>query len=204
MIAHLLESLAACRTLDAVVVATSADPSDDPLAEFCARTGVRCHRGPLDDVAARLLAVAKAEGATALVRLSGDSPLLDPGLVDQAVTLFRSGAADLVSNTSPRSFPKGQSIEVVATSALERAVAGMTTSHEREHVTPHIYAHPDAFSICSFAAGTPRPEVQLSVDTAEDFARCDAIITRLGQPPWAAGWEACVRAADALGVEARS
>ena len=34
--------------LSGVVVATSDRTDDDPIAEFCALSGVRCYRGPLD------------------------------------------------------------------------------------------------------------------------------------------------------------
>jgi spore coat polysaccharide biosynthesis protein SpsF len=108
----------------------------------------------------------------------------------------------VVTNVSPRSFPKGQSVEVIACDALSRAVDGMTTADEREHVTPFIYAHPDRFAIRSFVAAHPRPELQLSVDDADDFARCEAILGALNQPAWRAGWEACARACDALAARA--
>jgi spore coat polysaccharide biosynthesis protein SpsF len=203
MLGYLLEGLTHCRSIDSVVVATSADASDDAVARFAQASGVRCHRGSLEDVASRLLGAADAVRADALVRLNGDSPLLDPAVVDRGVELFRSEPADLVSNVVQRSFPKGQSVEVLSRDALARGVAAMTTASEREHVTPHFYSNAADYVIRSFSAAHPRPDVQLSVDDEHDFARCEAILVSLGRPPWEAGWEACVRAADALEVKVR-
>ena len=193
---YLVESLAHARGLDGVVVATSIDPSDDATAAYADSRGIACHRGPLDDVALRLLEAGETHGAHAIARINGDSPFMDPAVVDEAVSLFRASAVDIVTNVRPRSFPKGQSVEVIALAALRTAVAGMTTPQEREHVTPHLYAHPESFSIRSFGTDARRPEVQLCVDDAEDLARCAAILQMLTVPPWQAGWRACVAAYD--------
>jgi spore coat polysaccharide biosynthesis protein SpsF len=147
-------------------------------------------------VAERLLKAGESAGADAIVRLNGDSPLMDPALVERAIRLFREAGVDVVTNVRPRSFPKGQSVEVLSMQALRTAVARMTAAEEREHVTPFIYAHPELFSIRSFQADVPRPEVQLSIDEPQDFERCAAILEMLGAPPWQAGWLACVAAYD--------
>jgi spore coat polysaccharide biosynthesis protein SpsF len=204
MIAYLLEGLEQCRTLDGIVLATSSEASDDPIAEFAEATGVVCDRGPLADVAARILGAARHQQADAVVRVSGDSPLLDPALVDHAVDLFRRERPDVVTNVRPRSYPKGQSVEVISCAALSRALGGMSTPDEHEHVTIHFYAHPERYTIRSFTAAHPRPELQLSVDDADDFERCEAVLAALGRPPWEAGWEACVTAYDGVTAKAVS
>ncbi|MFM7345232.1 MAG: cytidylyltransferase domain-containing protein [Tagaea sp.] len=196
MLAHVFEALRRARALDGAVLATSRRAVDDPIAAFARAEGIVCHRGPLDDVAARLLAAARAESADALVRISGDSPLMDPALVTRAAGELRADAAlDLATNVFPRAYPKGMSVEAIRTAALARAVARMTRAEEREHVTPHFYANPAAFRIVGFAPERPRPDLQLSVDTAEDFARCEAILAALGDRVRTDGWEACAAAA---------
>lgn len=189
MLDWLVESLTHAEGLQGIVLATSVQASDDAVAEYAARAGIACHRGPLDDVARRLLGTVRAIAADALVRISGDSPLLDPTVVSQAVRLFREGKADIVSNVRPRSFPKGQSVEVIATTALQRAVSAMDSDYDREHVTPYLYAHPDTFPLRSFQAERPQPDLQLSVDDETDFRRAEMILAALDRPHWSAGWE---------------
>jgi spore coat polysaccharide biosynthesis protein SpsF len=200
LVGHLLDVLRHAASLDGIVLATSREASDDAVAAFAEREGVSCHRGSLTDVARRVLEAATSAGAQVLVRLSGDSPLLDPALVDRAVDVFRTEGGDLVSNVVVRSFPKGQSVELITCEALATAVAAMRTDDEREHVTPYCYTHPERFVIRSLTAPRPRPEVQLSVDTLADLDRCEAILASLDGPPWQAGWEACVRASDRVAV----
>ena len=131
----LLERLERAQELDDILIATSIDHADDVLADWCERYGVACHRGPEDDVARRVLEAARWRDLDAVARLSGDSPLLDQRLVDRGVALARRSDADLVSNVRPRSFPPGQSVEVVRTTALQLAVTQMLDAEDREHVT---------------------------------------------------------------------
>lgn len=189
MLDWLLESLRHAEGLQGIWLATSTQSSDDAVANYAAQAGMPCYRGSLDDVAQRLLDTGQAASADALVRISGDSPLIDPMLVSQAARLFREGKADIVSNVRPRSFPKGQSVEVVATPALQRAVSAMETAYDREHVTPYLYAHPDEFSLRSFQAERPQPDLQLSVDDEADFRRAEAVLSQLDRPHWSVGWE---------------
>src|SRR5207237_10689417 len=109
--------------------------ADDAIAGFCAELGVPCHRGPHDDVAGRLLEAAERAELHGFVRVNGDSPLLDQALVDRGVRLFAAGGRDLVTNVRPRSFPRGQSVEVIGSAALRAALPRLTAPGEREHGT---------------------------------------------------------------------
>jgi spore coat polysaccharide biosynthesis protein SpsF len=193
---YLVEGLAHAARLDSVILATSSDPSDDPTAQYARQRALRCHRGSLDHVALRLLRAGEEQSADAIVRINGDSPLLDPSLIDLAVGLFVDGEVDIVTNVRPRTFPKGQSVEVIALDALRTAAESMVAPEDREHVTPYMYSHPETFSARSFVTDRPRPEVQLSIDVAADFERCGAILDALDGPPWQAGWRACVAEYD--------
>lgn len=183
----LLERLEHATTLDAIVLATSQDAEDDPVAAFAAARGVACHRGPLDDVAGRVIEAARRHELDAVVRVNGDSPLLDQRLVDRGVALFRESGADIVTNVRPRTFPPGQSVEVVRTDALERAHAGDASDEDREHVTGPLYD--GGFSVLRFAAASPRTEPALTLDTPADLARIEAILQGMDRPHYEYTWE---------------
>src|SRR5262249_30704414 len=82
MLAWLVERLRCCGRLSGFAIATSTDRSDDPIALLAANLSVPVVRGDLDDVATRLLRAADELDADAFVRVNGDSPLIDPSLVD--------------------------------------------------------------------------------------------------------------------------
>ena len=186
MLAWLVESLSRCGL--PLALATSIEPSDDPLASFCAESSLPCIRGPLDDVAARFALAVEQLGCDAFVRISADSPLLDPRLVDRAVALFRETKPDLVTNVFPRSYPKGQSVEVLSAMAFGRACGLMSTHSHREHITSLFYERSDEFRLENFSSGEDWGKLQTSVDTPEDFALAERLLAGLDRPHWEYGW----------------
>lgn len=186
MLQRVIDRVGAARRVTKVVVATSIDASDDPVADYCAAIKQVCHRGSLENVSARFIQAAQAESADAFVRITGDSPLMDPAVVDRAVTLYQEGDWDLVTNVLVRSFPIGMSVEVLRLSSFEAAQADIVDPAQREHITQYYYAHPDRFRVEHFTSGTDASGIQLSVDTPEDFESVTALIAQSGGAP--GGW----------------
>lgn len=184
LLGYLLERITRCPCLQQVVVATSGEADDALVARLCQDYGVACFRGELDDVASRFVAIARQWQLSAFVRLSGDSPLLDTALVEQAVGRFGAGIHEVVTNVWPRSFPSGQSVEVVSSNAYLRAYGLMGEAADREHVTTFLYRHPELFSIANFAASEDLTWMRLSVDTPEDLARFATIVELMQRPQW--------------------
>jgi spore coat polysaccharide biosynthesis protein SpsF len=169
MLRFLLDRLASA-PVDALVVATSDQPGDDAVAAVTEAAGVACVRGPEDDVLARLGVALDAFPADCLVRITGDCPLMDPGIVGSAIDLQRATGADYVSNTLIRTFPDGLDVEVVAADAFRRAIAEATAVDEREHVTPFVYRHPEQFSLAALRSPELAGDERWTVDTADDLA----------------------------------
>lgn len=181
-----------------VVLATSDTPSDDSIAGYCRTRGVTCFRGALDDVASRFLSVIEQNAFDAFIRINGDSPLLDMALVTAAVDRFRCGQFDVVTNIQTRTFPKGQSVEVVSAAAFRTACAELKSHEEREHLTRHFYQNPSRFRIDNFTSGRDYSRLQLSVDSAEDMARFTGILALMDRPHWCYGWADTVSLAQQL------
>lgn len=134
----LLDRLSAGTLFDQIVVATSDQPVDDPLAAHLAARGVDVVRGPERDVLARYALAAEQTGADTIVRVTGDCPLIDPVMVDRVIDEFRRDGAEYASNVAPALFPDGLDTEVFTRALLDAAAAQATDPHDREHVTPWI------------------------------------------------------------------
>lgn len=186
LLGRVVDRLMRAERLSRIVVATSDRADDQAIADLCARDGIPCVRGPLDDVADRFRQVVEQHRAEAFVRISGDSPLIDPMLVDRAVRYFQQGDCDLVTNVQPRTFPRGQSVEVLLSETFTRACEAMTTDSQREHATNIYYEQPGAYRTLSFTSGMACSHINLSVDTQEDLAVIEAILERVGNRP--GGW----------------
>lgn len=188
LIGWVVERLRLARRAGAVIVATSADAEDDPLAAACETMGVPVFRGPLDDVAARYRGAAERFGLDAFVRVTGDSPLIDPALVDAVIGVYRDGGdCDLATNVHPRRFPKGQTAEAV-NAARFAACLPEFDALDREHITRFFYARPERFRIRSLVGPADHADDQLSVDTPEDFARFRAVLAAMTRPHADYGW----------------
>lgn len=174
-----------------VVIATSNNASDDPIEQFCYSRNFPCFRGALNDVAGRFLSVIERECAEEFIRISGDSPLIDPGLIDIAISEYGCGSYDLVTNVLDRTFPKGQSVELVRSSSFKKMYADLNDMDDREHVTKAFYRNKSNFRIKNFAAEPSAGEIQLSVDTQEDLNKVTIIINTCDMQ--SAGWRDFVK-----------
>ena len=188
MLAWLVERLRCCGRLSGFAIATSTDRSDDPIASLAANLSVPVVRGDLDDVATRLLRAADELDVDAFVRVNGDSPLIDPSLVDHGSACFADGTFDLVTNAHPRSFPKGQSVEVMRVAALRRVLAETADPADREHVKRYFYRCADRFRIRNFSCADDFSGVQLSVDSLEDFRNLELTARAMTRPQWEYGF----------------
>ena len=198
LLGHLLDRLGRCKGLDGVVVATSSDATDEMISKYAHQRGVPCFRGELNDVAARLLGAASQFGIQHMARISADSPMLDPAIVSQALEIYRSEHPHLATNVQERTFPKGQSVEILSVETLSTAWNSGMSDSDKEHVTPYFYRHTEAYSIRNLRHPEPRVDVQLSVDVEEDFLRFERILDRLGAPYWSHNLESILSVYDSL------
>lgn len=164
--------------LDEIVVATSDDPSDDALAEVLAHHGVACFRGSLDDVLDRLHGAASHYGADRVVRLTGDCPLMDADLIDNALAILATGTADYVSNVDPPTYPDGLDVEAFTFEALHRAWQEAALPVEREHVTPYIRTHKNLFRNVCWSGLSDLSGLRWTVDHPDDLEYVRALLER--------------------------
>ncbi len=178
---RLVERLRRARRVDQVVIATTDNPADAPIAELAERLGVGCFRGSEDDVLDRVLSAARAYAADVIVETTGDCPLLDPEVVDRVIEAYQAGGADYVSNVLERTYPRGLDVQVFATAVLAEVAALTDDPADREHVSLYIYQHPEKFRLKNVASGLPERyhSLRLTLDTPEDLSLLRAVYEEL-------------------------
>lgn len=171
MLALLVERVRRARTVNEVVVATTTQPPDEAIVQCAVEAGARAFRGSEEDVLDRVLSAAEANGADVIIELTGDCPFVDPGIIDQAVEIYLTGEYDYVSNVVERTYPRGLDTQVFSTATLRLVSQSTRDPADREHVSLHIYEHPDRFRLGHFHAPPElsHPEWRWTVDTPEDF-----------------------------------
>jgi spore coat polysaccharide biosynthesis protein SpsF len=181
MIARQLERLRRSRLIDELIVATSVDPSDDPLAQACGDLGVTVFRGDLQDVLSRFCGVLEARPqATAMVRLTADCPLTDWTLIDALIERHLAQDADYTSNNLPeRTWPHGLDAEIVRPAALLRAGREASDPYEREHVMPFLYRRPAEHRLVGLPRSPSLAHLRWTVDYPADLDFVRDVYARL-------------------------
>jgi spore coat polysaccharide biosynthesis protein SpsF len=169
MILRQVERVRRARTIDELVVATSVDPSDDPLVDTLREAGVQVRRGPLADVASRFALVINEFEPDSFVRLTADCPLADHEVIDEVVRAHIEGGADYTSNVIRRTFPQGLDTECVRVPAFRAMLARELDMAEREHVTLGLYSRPDDYSLGSVTQAEDHSRLRWTVDLPADL-----------------------------------
>ncbi len=169
MIVRQLERLRGARCLSKIVVATSNETVDDALAGFLVSRGHTVHRGAGADILARIARCAEAISSVShVVRLKGDAPFMDPGVVDDAIRMARG--ADYTSNRVHRTFPVGLEVEVIKAGVLRAAAAEERDPTARISPTAAIRNQPLRWSQAHLRATRDWSRLDWRVKTAADLA----------------------------------
>lgn len=194
MLDRVIGRVARAKTISKIIVATSGDPSDDPIEAHCADLGVACFRGSLHDVLDRFYQACSPLSPDLVVRVTADCPFIDPDLIDQAVHIALDGSYDFVANRLPppyqRTYPIGLDVEVCKFSALENAWRNAKETYFREHVMPYLYETVDltiqpsglrvgtskfGFSVAVLDHLKNFGDARWTVDTREDLEFANAV-----------------------------
>ena len=178
MLARQIERVQRSERIDKVVVATSYGHDDDEIVLLAARAEVDWWRGPLDNVFDRLYRCAENYGAEHVVRLTGDCPLIDPGVIDEVIDYHLAGRVDYTSNVEPLCFPDGLDCEIFTFDALRRAHEAVAAM--REHVTTLFrQSAAPSFTTASVALEPNLAHLRWTVDTPADLEKVRRIYADL-------------------------
>jgi glutamate-1-semialdehyde 2,1-aminomutase len=176
MIELLLGRLSQSTEIDEIIVATSKDEKNRPLAAHVRSLGYMVHEGSEDDVLDRYLGAATSADADVVVRITGDCPLVDPALVDEVIRGFEESKVDYFSNIQPPTYPDGLDIEVFTFQALQKAAREASKSFDREHVTPYLREN-SAFARSALKHEEDYSKLRWTVDESADFEVIEKIFS---------------------------
>lgn len=169
-----------------IIVATSINPNNDKLELFLKERNIIVFRGSEDDVLDRYIGAAEANGIDGVIRICSDNPFLDwhsvGTLIDRAKTSDVDYIGYRINNTPSIKTHFGFWGEFVTLNALKRVASTSNEKSAHEHVTIHIYSHPDEYKCewieCpEFLQG--RNDIRLTVDNPEDFENAQRVFAEL-------------------------
>lgn len=156
-----------------LIIATSKEKTDDRLVRLIKKFNINFYRGSLHNVALRMLKVAQKNNAKHFIRISGDSPLIDYKIINRAIKTFKKNKnIDIVTNIFPKTYPSGQSVEIIKTKILKDYISKFN-SNEKEHVTTYFYSNYKKFKIINFknSVNSLKNLPKLSIDYKSDIKK---------------------------------
>ncbi len=168
MIEAVLLRLSQSKKVDQVILATSTELNNQPLVDYVDKLGYDVFQGSERNVLDRYYQAALQYNPDAVVRITGDCPLIDPNIVDAAVRMYEENDVDYVSNTNPPTYPDGLDVEVFSFSALKIAWIEAKTEYDREHVTPFI-RNVEKFKTENMINSEDCSDERWTVDEKEDY-----------------------------------
>lgn len=182
MISYTLNSLKKSKYIDEIVLATSTQEINNPLAEYVKKNNFEVFRSDNEEnVLERYKLASDKYNGDIIIRVTGDCPLINPIIADHVITKFLMYDYDYVRLDVPDTFQRGFDVEVFSKVALDKVYNKVCSKENinnedyapfREHVTYYIYNHQDEFRV-GYVKGEGKylenKKINLSVDTNEDF-----------------------------------
>jgi spore coat polysaccharide biosynthesis protein SpsF len=181
MLGRLVDRLKQIPLIHEIVIATTTNQDDDEICNLASNYGIQFYRGSEHDVMSRVLEAALEAKADVIVEITGDCPIIDINIVNNAITCYLEGDYDYVSNANIRSYPDGMDVQVFNVKTLLDSWKSTSDPLHREHVTLHIRQNPGKYQLFDILAEEEFhfPELGLTLDTEEDFIFLKKIIQNL-------------------------
>ena len=180
---YVINQLRFSKSIKNLIIATTFLEEDDIIVEYAKKNNLEYFRGEPLDVLDRYYQCAKKFSLETIVRMTSDSPFLDPLIVDKTVNKFQEDDFDFVSNNLIRTFPIGIDTEVFSFKTLEQAWKEAKLPSEREHVTTFIKKNKEVFKIYNLENNQKIPIYRLTIDRNEDLEFLRAIASNITKQP---------------------
>ncbi|MBA65869.1 MAG: hypothetical protein CMG55_08730 [Candidatus Marinimicrobia bacterium] len=171
-----------------IIIATSRSITDEKIIDYCTNNDIEFYQGSFHNVASRFFNIIKINNLDYFIRICADSPLFDGDLIRKSVDLI-DNELDLITNIYPRTFPKGQSVEIIKSKTFKNIFRNFFKKSHFEHVTNYFYENIDNFKIKSLINNTNMEHVNLAVDTKADFKNVKNIIYKMKKPHYKYSFE---------------
>jgi len=164
--------------VDEVIIATTSDPSNDPIEEFYKKYDISFSKpvtlfryaGDENNIPQRVLEAAESSNVDIIVEVTNDCPMVSPAHINYLVDMFKKQFVyiNYLANCLERSWPDGLDIQVYFTKSLRRMIQ---LFRPKNHCGWNFTEHMDTFSCKNIPAPEMYhwPELGLTLDTYEDY-----------------------------------
>ena len=180
---YVINQIRSATKCDKIVIATTNFPDDDKIVNHFANCDIDFFRGESENVLDRYYNCAKKFEIENIVRITSDCPLIDPEIVDQVISKYKSANYDYFTNTLIRTYPIGTDVEIFSFETLEKTWYNATLPSEREHVTPFIRNKKMHFRVANLENKKKLGHLRWTLDRQEDLDLIKEIIAKINKNP---------------------
>ncbi len=179
LIERVVERVSRSKYVTKIIVATTKHNTDIPLRKLCLKKKIEFYAGSLPNVAYRFYEILKKFNSKSFLRINADSPFIDPRLIDKCLIKFNNSNSDIVTNVFPRTFPKGQSVEIIRSSVFKKNLLKIKKKSHLEHVTKFFYENKNNFKINAIINNKNYSKFNMCIDTVSDIRRTRIIYKKI-------------------------
>ena len=143
LIHRLIERIKDSKYLNDIAICTSIHKLDNSIADFAKKNKIKIFRGSEKDVMSRFILAGKNLKAKHIVRITGDNPLTDPGIMDSLIKIHLKNDNEYTYSST---VPIGTSSEIIKFNALIRCYKNLIDPDSSEYMS-WMLNRPDVFKV---------------------------------------------------------
>ena len=171
---HVINRISLINKNKKIFIATSIKKEDDEIEEITKKYDVILFRGNLMNVYERYYDLINEYKLDHFIRISGDSPLIDYKIILKCYEIYSKNNFDVVTNKSPRSFPIGQTVEVINAKKFVDSKKYVVTEYLKEHVTIQMYEN--NYKYFNYVFKKDYSKLNLSIDNQNNLKKFNQFI----------------------------
>ncbi len=180
VIEHLVLRLRRAPGVNRIAVSVPEGDEQAPLVEHVrGLTDLLLSRGPTDDILKRMLNAGEEAGAERVVRIFGDSPMIDPLVVGRLLAEHAESESAWARVDMSSGWPLGNECQSFDTDLLRTVDGEAKTFEERQDLQPYLLRFPERFRVAEVARPGPESRIDLMLDTPADRDKLASVFARL-------------------------
>ena len=169
IIQHVIDKVKKIDSIHKIIIASTNSIDDDNLEKVCKLNNLTIFRGSKNNVFDRFQKIAIKNNYSTILRINGDSPLLDIKLFNKMIKISKNKKYDIFTNVQPRTFPQGQSLELIKRKILIDFDQKKLTKKHKEHVTSYFYENKSKYKIVNYSNSDNLGNINLSINNKNDL-----------------------------------